>query len=123
MKLMAYHVDKEVPLEACGLLAGLEYKSMAVFPIKNILESPIRYRMDPKEQFEKFLVIEKQGWELLGIYHSHPLGPSGPSQTDLEEATYPDSVYLILSPSIETWQCIGFTILAKQATEVKIIIA
>ena len=54
--------------------------------------------------------IDQNGWELVGIYHSHPNGPDKPSVTDIQEAYYPDVVYMILSPDGETWRCRGFRI-------------
>jgi proteasome lid subunit RPN8/RPN11 len=51
-------------------------------------------------------------FEPLAIYHSHPQGPSVPSPTDIAEAFYPDSVYIILSlaqqpPSVRAFRIVG----------------
>jgi proteasome lid subunit RPN8/RPN11 len=43
------------------------------------------------------LEIERQGWELLGIYHSHPHTQAYPSPTDVALAFYPDALYFIVS--------------------------
>jgi proteasome lid subunit RPN8/RPN11 len=40
---------------------------------------------------------EDAGLELLAIYHSHPQGPEGPSETDIAMATYPEATYIIIS--------------------------
>ena len=107
-------VSARVPEEACGLLAGrIEaevYSALAVFPITNVLHSPVRYRMDPTEQLAAFDEIDARGWELVAIYHSHPTGPEGPSATDIGEAYYPEVVYLIWSLNGNEWQCRGYTI-------------
>lgn len=101
-----------LPEEACGLLAGTAGLVQRIYPITNALHSPLRYRMDSKQQLNAFLDIEKNGWELLGIYHSHPQGPDQPSATDIAEAHYPESIYVIVSPWLDDWQCRAFTIQA-----------
>ncbi len=53
--------------------------------------------MDPKQQIKTILDIEKKGLQLLGIYHSHPLGPQSPSEIDIAQAYYPEVAHLIVS--------------------------
>jgi len=53
--------------------------------------------MDPRQQVEVFTDMEKKRETLIGIYHSHPEGPSTPSRTDLEMAFHQDVVYIIIS--------------------------
>jgi proteasome lid subunit RPN8/RPN11 len=117
---MRRHVAAEAPLEACGLVAGWNHQSEAVFPVTNELHSPTAYRFAPQEQLDLFLRLEKAGWDLLAIYHSHPAGPELPSETDIAQAAYPDSVYLIWSKIKGEWQCRGFLIRAEKATEIPI---
>jgi proteasome lid subunit RPN8/RPN11 len=40
--------------------------------------------------------IERAGWELGAIYHSHTRSEAYPSQTDINLAFYPDALYLIV---------------------------
>ena len=92
------HVQAEQPNEACGLLGGEGGVVRRVYPVENSLHSPWEYQMDPIEQVRVMLEIEAAGWELSGIYHSHPGGPLVPSPTDVARAYYPESVYVILAP-------------------------
>jgi len=98
------------PLEVCGLLAGLNEKSQAVFPIRNEEGSSTRYRMDPKEQLQAFLAIERAGWEIMAIFHSHPAGPPRPSKTDLAGSAYPGVVHLIWVIEDGEWNCLAFSL-------------
>jgi proteasome lid subunit RPN8/RPN11 len=111
---MKAHVDAVAPEEACGLVAGHVEgdfcREKAVFALTNILHSPVGYRIAPMEQLEVFNQIDAQGWELIGIYHSHPNGPGHPSPTDVAEAYYPDAIYLIWSRDVGEWQCRGYRI-------------
>lgn len=123
MSQMIIHIVKENPLEACGLVAGLSDESLQVFPIKNILKSPARYQMDPKEQINVFMLIEERGWDLLAIYHSHPISMRTPSQTDIEEACYPDTIHLIFSLINKNWKCLAYIIKDKDVQELEIILS
>lgn len=102
--------DSEAPEEICGLIVGRYGIAEDVYPITNILHSPNRYRMDPVEELRVLQTIELNDWELLAIYHSHPKGPSFPSETDIAEITFPNVIYLIWAPQAGEWQCRGFTI-------------
>lgn len=115
---MRRHVASHADEEACGLLAGTRDGERCfvnqVIPVANALHSPVRYRMDPHEQLAAFNRIDESGLELVGIYHSHPNGPPGPSATDLAEAYYPEAAYLIWSRSGETWLCRAFGLRSGQ---------
>ncbi len=104
---MQRHVAAAAPLEACGLVAGRDGVSVAVYPIPNMLHSPTRYRMEPRAQVRAFFAMEAAGLELLAIYHSHPQGPPVPSATDIHEAAYAVP-YLIWAPLGETWLARAF---------------
>lgn len=110
--------------EVCGLLFGTRHQNTwqvtEVRPVDNILKSPTQYRMDAEQQIKIFLDMEEQGLELLGIYHSHPAGPDRPSTSDMEQAYYPETAYLILFPLSGTWQVKGFLIHHNRYTQVKI---
>jgi len=120
-KSMLKDVKERAPHEACGLVAGVDHKTMEVYPITNILSSSTRFRMDPEEQLRAFNAIDDHGWELLAIYHSHPYGPPHPSKTDLEEAAYPNTLYLIWSWD-NSWICRGYIIMEKRIEEVAIFV-
>ena len=44
------------------------------------------YRMEPAEQLRVFNAIEKDGLDLVAIYHSHTRSPAYPSSTDVQLA-------------------------------------
>jgi len=95
---MLDHLQACYPLEGCGLLAGDEMGTVtAVYPIDNVRQSPTAYEMDPQQQIEAMLALEAAGWQMLAIYHSHPLGPEHPSATDIALAYYPEALHVIVS--------------------------
>ena len=117
---MLQYVDRHVPLEACGLLAGKNDRVKKVIEVRNQAQSPARFIMDPYEQLKAFEWIEDNGYDLLGIFHSHPAGPETASVTDIEEAAYP-VVHIIWSRNMETWQARGFWIENGKALEVSLL--
>jgi [CysO sulfur-carrier protein]-S-L-cysteine hydrolase len=91
------HAVAELPNEACGLLAGPDGRVERFYAMRNADDSPVTYRLDPKEQLEVFDEIEAQGWELRAIFHSHAHTEAYPSPTDRRQAFYPEAAYLLLS--------------------------
>jgi len=91
------HALEEEPNEACGLLAGKEDRVVKLYRVTNTEHSPARFFMEPQELYHAYRDIEDNGWELLGIYHSHPKGQAYPSATDVRLATWPEARYIIVS--------------------------
>ncbi|WP_376789621.1 M67 family metallopeptidase [Thermoflexus sp.] len=114
------HVQAEWPLEACGLLGGIGRRVLAVYPTRNELASPIRYRVHPEDLIRVIHELEEREWELVGIYHSHPHGPPVPSATDVAEAYYPEAVYVIAAPVQGEWRLRAFRIMDGAVQEVPI---
>lgn len=106
---MIAHADKNAPLEACGLLAGLDAKVEAVIEVTNQAQSAVRFVMDPIEQLKSFDWIDSNHLDLVGIFHSHPAGPETPSPTDVAESAYA-VVHIILSRKNGSWMARGFWI-------------
>jgi len=116
---MLHHVDRHIPLEACGLLAGTANQVEKVIKVRNQLQSPVRFVMDPYEQLKAFDWIESNGFDLLGIFHSHPTGPETASATDILEAAY-EVIHVIWSRIEDHWQARGFWIKDGEASEVSL---
>ncbi|MBZ0307117.1 MAG: M67 family metallopeptidase [Anaerolineae bacterium] len=123
-KFILEAVQARPEVEVCGLMGGVWQGQTAVVrqvvPVENISPTPAaRYQMHPKTQSETILAFDKRGWQVVGIYHSHPRGEAVPSSADIAEAAYSDAVYLIGLPTGEltAWQ-----ILHKQVFPVKILI-
>ena len=95
---MLEHAREEVPNECCGILGGKDGEATTLYRATNAEQSSLRYTLDPNDLFRiTFREIPERDEEMLAIYHSHTASPAYPSQTDINLATYPDAVYLILS--------------------------
>jgi proteasome lid subunit RPN8/RPN11 len=91
------HARDDLPNECCGIVAAENGRAVKVFRATNAEASPVRYGLDPREQYQIMTEIDRSGWTLGAIYHSHTRSPAYPSQTDVNLAFYPDALYLIVS--------------------------
>jgi proteasome lid subunit RPN8/RPN11 len=114
---------EEYPNEACGLIASEGGVPVRLFRMRNADESPVTYRLDPKEQLEVFNEMDDRGWDLFAIYHSHTGSEAYPSPTDVRLALYPEASYLLLSLSDEEPVLRGFRILDGEITEHEVRVA
>ena len=99
-KILA-HAVKELPDEACGLIAGTveggDKEIKKVYLLTNIDHSNEHFSLDPKEQLETIKDMRKNGFVSLGNWHSHPESPSRPSEEDKRLAFDSKASYMILS--------------------------
>ena len=119
---MLEHVRNHAPLEACGLLAGKNGQVKKMIVVRNQVQSPVRFVMDPYEQLQAFEWIESHELDLLGIFHSHPAGPEIASATDIAEAAYA-VVSVIWSRNHNKWKARGFWIENGKVTDVSLLIS
>lgn len=111
------HAREDAPNECCGLIGGSDGVAKTVYRARNVEASPLRYNLDPKDQFRIMTEMEERGEELAAIYHSHTKSPAYPSQTDINLAAYPDAVYLIASLADGEEPLRGFRILDGKVNE------
>lgn len=99
-KILA-HAEKELPNEACGLIAGVVEDGVAiikkVYLLTNIDHSNEHFSLDPKEQLAAIKDMRAEGLTPLGNWHSHPESPSRPSDEDKRLAYDSRASYMILS--------------------------
>jgi proteasome lid subunit RPN8/RPN11 len=113
------HAEQQYPEECCGLLLGrsLTDKSEesgvqveAICPAENVWEEQAtledeterlngkthRYRIAPDFFLRSQTYARGNGWDIIGIYHSHPDQAAIPSEWDRQWA-WPEYSYVILS--------------------------
>ncbi|HYE34848.1 M67 family metallopeptidase [Methylocaldum sp.] len=95
---LLHHAQTSPDLEICGLIGAKNGVPSNCYPVKNAATTPdCRFLMAPEEQIEAMRKMRERGEELFAIFHSHPAAPAEPSATDLEQAAYPDALYIIIS--------------------------
>lgn len=125
-KILA-HATKELPNEACGLIAGVlenEVKVVKeVYLLTNIDQSNEHFTLDPKEQLAAIKDMRAKGYQQFGNWHSHPESPSRPSEEDKRLAHDSKADYLILSlmdrenPVLNAFLVKDHTEVSKEAIE------
>ena len=105
------HARAEAPNECCGMIAAVDGRAVTVHRATNTARSPLRYEIDGREQYALQSAIEDAGQELGAIYHSHTRSAPTPSQTDINLAFYPESLYVIVGvrddePEVRAWRIV-----------------
>jgi len=110
------HAANCAPDECCGLLA-VDGEGLIAFayPLTNADPSPVTYTVDPDEHFHALRHAESRGWQIAGVFHSHPSGPAVPSMIDVQSALEPDWMYLVVAAD----ELRGFQIYAGRIEEIR----
>lgn len=87
-------------------------------PARNEAASPLRYRVHADDLLRLTIETDDADEVFWAIVHSHVGSPAVPSATDLDAATYPDSLYVLVSlakdevdaltgrPSVRAWRIV-----------------
>lgn len=97
---------RDAPHETCGMIGGKNGRALKIYPIQNVAENRVKnYLMDGVAQIRAMQDMDDNEYDIVSIYHSHPVTRAYPSPTDvrdaydpdLQEPTYPGAVYIILT--------------------------
>jgi proteasome lid subunit RPN8/RPN11 len=110
------HATIQAPVEACGYLAGKDDRVLTYYRMTNIDQSKEHFSFDPEEQFRLIKATRKEGIELIGVYHSHPVTPARPSKEDIRLAYDPAIIYVIVSLADNKKTMKSFRINGKKVT-------
>ena len=91
------HAVEDLPNECCGLLIGNAEMVEDAARARNMKRSRTRFQVEPADHFAAIRRARAAGLEVIGAYHSHPSGPSGPSETDRARLTDPAMFHVIIS--------------------------
>lgn len=110
VETMQQEADKAHPCECCGILLGREGRVETALPAGNVHPEPERhFEIDPQALFDAFRAAragkEGGGPQVLGYYHSHPIGEARPSATDQQRALRDGSIWAIVAgQDIRLWR-------------------
>jgi len=101
LHLLREAAQKSHPMEACAILFGrlIDDEAMVtkVVVAPNLLQSTVRFEIDPQTVFNAFEQAEGEGLSFIGLFHSHPT-PARPSAIDLQYMRlWGKAVWLVLS--------------------------
>ena len=140
---MIAHALDGMPLEACGLFPGIpapapatapdsataaqsaegqssaESQVLRFYPCVNEAQSSKLYTVPGKAFLQADRDAEANGWQILGVMHSHTHTDAYPSPTDVAQAPDPDWHYVIVSlrddlPSLRSYRIVDGTITEEE---------
>ena len=124
LDMIIAHARAHPDVEVVGLLGGQGAKVMGVYALNNNSPRPeVSFLLKDQEFLDAFFEMEKRGWDLVAIYHSHPRGFSAsPSPTDIANANYPEALNLIVSFDRQGQQPVAraFQIVDERVREVEL---
>jgi [CysO sulfur-carrier protein]-S-L-cysteine hydrolase len=88
---------------------GLGGRALRYEPCRNELGSPVRYRIAPEDVFRVAHAVDLAGEAVWAIVHSHVRTRAVPSRTDIEAATWPSALYLLVAleePELRAWRIV-----------------
>lgn len=93
------HSEKEHPIEACGVIAGLAANRAPTrhIPMENSAYSPTFYEFESKALLALYRELDDRDEVPVVIYHSHTSTEAYPSRTDIAYAGEPEAHYVLLS--------------------------
>jgi desampylase len=98
MATLLAEAEKAAPNECCGLLLGRAGLVSEARRAVNVASDPSRhFEIDPAALFTAHRAARDGGLELLGYYHSHPVGHPLPSATDCDHASGDGRAWAIIA--------------------------
>jgi [CysO sulfur-carrier protein]-S-L-cysteine hydrolase len=104
------HAREEAPNECCGMLGSRDGRAVRLYRARNAAASPLRYEIEGADQYRIQMEMDRSDLELGAIYHSHTRTDPYPSQTDINLAFYPESLYVIVGLAGDAPQVRAYTI-------------
>ena len=96
-KILA-HAQQHPDVEVCGLIGNDSEDNKNYYRIDNVSKNPsCRFIMDAPQQIKAMKKMRDKQQELFAIVHSHPTTNAQPSLLDIEESSYKDAYYIIIS--------------------------
>ncbi len=97
--LIQSELEANKPYEACGVLIGTMDGSTALvekaLPVANVKRTRRSFELDPGQLYKAWDDADKNGKEIVGVYHTHPVSSCVPSLWDRETMENAPSVWLI----------------------------
>lgn len=116
------HAREDAPNECCGMVATQDDRAVAVYRAQNAAASPLRYEIEPRDQYRIEMAIDDSGCELGAIYHSHTRSAPLPSQTDINLAFHPQALYVIVGVAGEDDDVRAYRIIDGRVEDAKLTI-
>ena len=99
IELIHSELEANKPYEACGVLIGTIDGSTALvekaLPVTNVKRTRTSFELDPQQFYDAWNDSEKNGKEIVGVFHTHPVSSAVPSLWDRETMQNVPGVWVI----------------------------
>ena len=96
-KILA-HAQQNPEMEVCGLIGKDSAEEKSYYTIDNVSKnSSCQFLMDAPQQISAMKKMRERQQQLFAIVHSHPTASAEPSSLDINENSYKDVFYIIVS--------------------------
>lgn len=96
LKFIETEAKEAFPKESCGFLIGRGGGSiLEAIPAPNLSPDPDQFLIDPEFHLKTQRELREKGLSIIGVYHSHPGGDSGPSAEDRAGPNIPGFYWMI----------------------------
>ena len=121
---MIDHAVRDLPNEACGLVAGpfQEDAVAAVHPCGNDDASPMVYTLNSLDFLRADRAAQAEGMEIVGVYHSHTHTDAYPPPTDVGKAPDPGWHYVLVSLKYDPPVVRSYRIVGEEITEEEVVV-
>jgi proteasome lid subunit RPN8/RPN11 len=94
------------PRECCGILFGSSEHISSAVAAPNVHQEPeTHFEIDPQTLIDAYRAERRGGPEVIGFYHSHPIGEAIPSATDRALAARDGRIWAIIAAGqVRFWQ-------------------
>lgn len=106
---MVREAEAAAPMECCGLLLGSGDSISAILPARNVHEtSETAFLIDPAVLVQAQRTARAGDADIVGYYHSHPNGRTGPSPCDRAQALPDDRIWAIIANGdVRFWKAVA----------------
>lgn len=92
------------------------------YPLTNAAPSPIGFTIEPREQYGAWRHAESRGWEIGGVFHSHPEGGAELSAVDLSQPHDPAWFHVVVGfggvTRMRVWRIVDGAVLELEVSDV-----
>jgi len=97
--LILAEMESNKPYEACGVLIGTINGTTAhvekALSVTNVRRTRRSFELDPQQFYDAWNDSEKNGKEIVGVFHTHPVSSAVPSLWDRETMQNVPGVWVI----------------------------
>ena len=99
ISLILDELESNRPYEACGVLVGTNegdiFAVKRAVPVENCRRTERSFELEPMQFYRVWDSAEKEGLDVIGVYHTHPSSLARPSDWDRRSMENSPAIWVI----------------------------